>query len=273
MRIAQPSNLLIYLPLYIAIEGSDQQILSFGTAKAAIEAVVKGQADIAIGDPFLFDYFDYSANNIQIVAGFVRKICHAVITFNPFMTEAAKKMLTGKVVVSYPEPSTSFFIARNLKDQFALSGILETSFNTELGPLLTQEADLAVVIEPNLTYALANGAKIIIDLTKSPAVLTGLFTTKEILKNQKKEINELLQLLQKGIQLFEKDQELSFRIAKKYFPIIEDSILVAAIKNIKTAQTFCQNLQFTDEEITAGLELRRIKMSTRAVKQQFFSKI
>ena len=173
MRIAQPSRLLGYLPLYIAVEGTEHDLLTCDTADKAIEAVAAGQADLSIGDPFMFEYVDYAAGDLVIVAGFAKRVFHSLVTFSPFISAANEKELAGKTLVCYPEPSTAFFIARNLKAKYKLGNLLQTPFNTELGPLLTQEADAAIVMEPNTAYALKNGAKELINFATMEAVMTG----------------------------------------------------------------------------------------------------
>ena len=267
MRIAQPSTVLAFLPLYIAIENSEHEVLTFGDPKAAIEAVVKKQADLAIGDPFIFDYLNYEENKVIIVAGLIRKITFTLITFNPFIQEATKKTFSGKIIVSYPEPSTTFFLARKLKDEYKFAAIIETPFNTELRPLLTQEADLAIVIEPNTTYAIRNGARKLLDFFDTIAVLTGFSTTKNFAIKKQKELKELFAKVKYGVQKFYSDENLTLLIAKKYFPMVEESVLREAIANLRKSQVYCPDLQFTDEEIKAGLELRRINLPLKKVKE------
>ena len=218
MRIAQPSEILGYLPLYAL--GHD--IVTYDRPRNAIEAVVKSQADLCIGDPFLFDYYDYDKNDIVIIAGFSNRIFHSLITFDPFLDS---KNLKGRTIVSYPEPSTSFFLSRNLKKEKKLGAMIQTPFNTELGPLLTQEADMAIVLEPNLTYALKNGAREIMDFSKKKAVMTGIMTTRHNYEKNRKEIEIFLADIRESIKKICSDEEYAYGIAKKNFPMVEEEVL------------------------------------------------
>jgi len=139
-----------------------------------------------------------------------------------------------------------------LKKKYGLGNVLETPFNTELGPLVTQEAEVALVIEPNTTYALQNGARVLVDFTK-PAALTAFFTIKKNAKTQKKELQKLLTAIRAQIPL---DQDRAIRIAEKYFPGSDEAILRTAIKNICESDSYCPRLQFTKEELEYGLLLR-----------------
>lgn len=267
MRIAQPAKLLVYLPLYIALEGSDHELLSYDNAKAAIEAVSKGEADISIGDPFMFDYLDYETAGILLFAGFARKVFHSLITFNPFIHAATKKYLAGKTIVSYPEPSTAFFLCKNLKKEYLLGNIVETPFNTELGPLLTQEADIAMVTEPNTTYALRNGAKELINFSSIEMVMTGFCAKKGYCENNTKKLRSFLDLVREGIASFHTDEALTLRVAKKYFPLINEAILAAAIHNLREMNLYCSNFQFTERDIQEGIRVRHISLSPEKVKK------
>lgn len=260
MRIAQPSTILGYLPLYI-MQGNE--IITYDTAQKAIEAINIGECDISIGDPFMMNYIDYEKKNIIIIAGFSNKVFHSVLTFDPFISI---KNMKGKTIVSYPEPSTSFFLAKKLKKEFALGKILETPFNTELSPLLTQEADLAIVLEPNATSALKNGARMLKDFSNTKAVMTGLCTTKNFYEKNKKEIEEFLKQLKTSIKDFLSDDNI-LQKAGKYFPLHDKEVLADAIERLRKEDIYCENLKFTDEEIIKGLELRNINMNVEEAKR------
>jgi ABC-type nitrate/sulfonate/bicarbonate transport system substrate-binding protein len=260
LRIAQPSDVLLYLPLYLALEGTGHEVLSYGSPKAALEAVAQGEADLAVGDPFLFNYIDYTANDLAIIAGFARKLAHTVITFNPFITEAAPAQLRGRTIVCYPEPSTSFFIARNLKEEYDLAGLLPTPFNTELGPLLTQEADLAVVIEPNTTYALRNRARALIDLMDTPAVLTGFCAARSFAAKRKQALAAFLETVRKGIEIFNADPGRALGLARRRFPLVDEQTLGEALGRIRKADIYCRDLRFSDDDVAAGRRVRQIAM-------------
>lgn len=267
MRIAQPAKLLAYLPLYLAIEESDYELLSYDNAKSAIEAVSKGEADISIGDPFMFNYLNYERLGILLFAGFARKVFHSLIAFNPFIHAATKKYLAGKTIVSYPEPSTAFFLCKNLKKEYRLGNIMETPFNTELGPLLTQEADVAIVTEPNTTYALRNGAKELINFSSTEMVMTGLCVTKPYYEKNMKKLRSFLDTLQKGIESFHANESLTLVIAKKYFPLVDEAILVEAIHNLREMRLYCDDFRFTERDIQEGVRIRQISLPLEKIKK------
>ncbi len=265
MKISQPATILAYLPLYIAIKGTGHEIVTYDSPKNAIEATVKGETDISIGDPFMFDYMDYE--KVVIFAGFAKGVFHSLVTFDPFIKEASKKDLQGKTIVAYPEPSTSFFLCKRLKEGYLLDSIIQTPFNTELGPLLTQEADLAIVLEPNTTYALKNGAKELIDFSKEKAVMTGFCTTKKYLAKNKKELREFLALMKKGFGIFQADEKLTLETAKKYFPLVNEKILAEAINKIRNAGIYCLDFKFSEKEIVEGMKMRQIILPLQKVKK------
>jgi len=154
-----------------------------------------------------------------------------------------------------------------LKKQYNFSNVIRTPFNTELGPLLTLEADVAVVLEPNATYAIKNGAKELSDFSEIEAVTTGFCVTKSFYSKNKKEIYNLSEMIKKGIEIFENDNALTLNVAKKYFPLVNENILNESIERIRKADIYCRELKFSDKEIEEGLRLRDIDMSVKDVKK------
>ncbi|MDO8553646.1 MAG: hypothetical protein Q7S22_02470 [Candidatus Micrarchaeota archaeon] len=270
MRIAQPSKILAYLPVYIAIEGKNHEMFTYDDPLESIRAAVKGEVEMSMGDPFLFDYIDYNEENIVIFAGFIKRVFHSLITFNPFVKTADKKELEGKTIVSYPEPSTSFFLSRRLKQQLKFGNIIQTPFNTELGPLLTQEADAAIVLEPNTTYAIRNGARELLDFSKQEMVMTGFCTTLPYYRKHLKELKKFLEEVKIGIELFENDEETTLRVAKKYFPLVEELILTESIEKLRNAKIYCKDFKFNDNEIKEGIKMRDISIPYAQVKKYIF---
>ena len=261
MKIAQPTTMLSYLPMYIAAEGKKYEIQSYDLPSKAIEATVKGEADIAIGDPLLFSYYDFDRNNIRIFSGFINKIFISLVTFSPFISHATKKELSEKTLVTYPEPSTAFFLSKVLAEEYSLKNIIQTPFNTEIGALMTQEADIGLMMEPNIQYSLKNGAKELINFLEwKPSVMTSFQTTSEIMRGKGKEISQFKNDILSGIETFGKDEEKTLEVAKKYFPLAEEGILKAAISKLRKNNIYCEGLKFKEAEIQRGLEMRQIKM-------------
>lgn len=269
MKIAQPATIFVYIPLYLGIEGTEHTLTSYGTADKAIAAVSKGEADISIGDPFMFNYLNYKEKDVVIIAAFIRRVLHSLITFNPFLQRADEATLQGKSIVCYPEPSTSFFLAQQLKKKYELGELLQTPFNTELGPLLTEEADVAVVLEPNATYALHNGAKELLDFSREAAVTTGFCMHRPQYMKKKKEVQAFLSLVKKGIDIFKEDPTKTESVAQKYFPLVHPTILKAALARIRNRDYYCEDFTFTDEEIERGLALRDIDLSVKEARKLF----
>ena len=240
MIIAQPDNLLIYLPLYIAKEELGFELINCGNDDKVIEAVKEGRADISVGDPLMFGTVDYGQT--KLFAAFINKPLLNVITFNQFFDN-----LQGKTMVTYPKPSTSYMLSERLARQYDLT-LIETPFNTELGPLLTQEADVAIILEPNYAQATRNRARTILTLSDEGFAFTG-FTSK-------KKQPDFQKALRKGIDVFYENDELTLSIAKKYFSLCDEDLMIA-INNIRKLKPY--SLKFTKKEVQNALNLRGLK--------------
>lgn len=232
--------MLGYLPLYITKESYNFEILNTGNDDSAIRAVVEKRADISVSDPIMFSYVDYE--QVRIVKAFINKPFLWLITFNPFL-----KDIKNKTLVTFPEPSTTYHFAKKLQKENKLK-LFQTSFNTELGPLLTQEADISLVNEPNFTQAMMNGAHLIESFINKPFAFTGFCSE----KNHETFFKEL----ERGIKIFYEDEEQTLKIAKKYFALKEE-VLKKAIQNLRKARIY--NTEFTKQEIEEALKLKGIK--------------
>ena len=71
MIIAQPGKILAYLPLYMSCPGCT--FMTFDGPLDCLDAVAKGQVDMAIGEPFLFDHIDFEKNSITTTSKKTKK--------------------------------------------------------------------------------------------------------------------------------------------------------------------------------------------------------
>lgn len=238
--ISQPDTILGYLPLYIAKELGDFEIISCGNDDESVKAVLEGRADIGVGDPFMFKEIDYG--KLKIISAFVTKPFLYIITFNPSI-----KDLKNKTLVTYPKPSTSYNFSMKLKKKYNLN-LIETPFNTEIGPLLTQEADMTLILDPNYTQAIKNGAITLKTLIDEPFAFTGIYSYN---KNKK-----FITLMKRAINIFNNDKVFTLKVAKKYFYLKED-VLKEAISNLRKANIY--STTFTKKEVENALKLRALK--------------
>ncbi|MFH1770620.1 MAG: hypothetical protein ABH828_03620 [archaeon] len=241
--IAQPDMMLGYLPIYITKEFYDFEILNTGNDDSAVKAVVEGRADLSLGDPFMFNQVDYG--KVKVMKGFIKRPFLWLITFNPFL-----KSIKNKILVTLPEPSTTYHYALKLQKEYNLK-LFETPFSTELGPLLTQEADICLANEPAYTQAVMNGAITLQSFVSEKFAFTGFCSTKDQ--------PEFFKHLKKAMDIFYKDEEKTLEIAKKYFSLNEE-ILKKAINNLRVAKIY--DFNFTKEEIDNALTLKGLKYET-----------
>lgn len=150
------------------------------------------------------------------------------------------------------------------KRQGALAGQRQAPEQERLGQ---KKEDLAIVVEPNTTYALRNGAKELADFSKEEAVMTGFCMTREGYRKQRKELAGLLRNITEGLLVFDKDPAQALRVARHYFPLVEESVLAEAIGNIQKRNIYCTDFRFSDKEIEAGLRMRQLKMTLMQAKR------
>ena len=260
MRIGQPAYILPYLPIYMTIDELDYEVHTYDTPKDVLVGLSKNEIDLSIGDPFLQNYFDFKKNHINIFCDLISKSPISLITFNPFIKDFSKKMLNGKTLITFLNPSTSYFIGQSLKTQFKLGEIITTQFNTEFGFLISQEVDIALSFEPNITYAIENGANELYDFSQDNNATTSI-TINNKNKLDKNELKKFKDKLIKNIERFYSDEEYTLEIAKKYFGLIDTKILIKAINKLRSQKIYCNNLKFEKSEIENTINSRKLELT------------
>jgi len=270
VRISQFNYVIFYLPVYIAQEKGffpfDIIFENKNSDELVVEDVLKGKADISIGDPIIAEYKRYK-DKVVCVGIILNKFPLWAISLNPLAKKIKSPILfKGFKIGSYPKPSTMYMILKKVLKENNLNiekdvEIINLKGNRELGPLYGGETDICIVSEPIISQALSNGAKIVMKLDEKfdPMCISGFTCQKNA---DKKMVRDFLLGVKKGLDIIYNNENETLRICKKYFPDIDEKSLLYSIKHLKK-QGWTRSLKIDKKEWINAIKIRdEIKKTT-----------
>jgi NitT/TauT family transport system substrate-binding protein len=182
VTIAQFGHVFLYMPLYVAVDkgffkeqGLDVKLTSTGGDEKTFTAVLSGNAQFGVSDPVFAAIARERGQGGKVVASIVRGVPFWVVSFdNKLKSFDNAAGFAGHRIATYTAPSTSYAV---MKDILANNGhpvdakIVQGAFGTLLAMLKTNQADMALDIEPIVSIATNQGAHIVY----SPASKLGDF--------------------------------------------------------------------------------------------------
>src|SRR6516225_9794320 len=151
--LSQAFQSMLYLPLYVAIDegfftqqGLDLTKETAGAPTVALSAVISGSAQFSIHGPEWTAIAASKGAPVNIIANVVNGAAVWIAT------------------------STSLFmklLKENGMDAKTDMEMIQVAIGTEPGPFVAKQADIAVMYEPGLDQAVANGMKVVFGFPKS----------------------------------------------------------------------------------------------------------
>jgi len=176
VTISQAFQSMLYLPLYVAMdggfftkEGLDVAKQTAGSPSAALSAVLSGSAEFSLHGPEWTAVAAEKGADVDVIANVVNGAA-VWIAVAPDVKFAGIKDVKGEVVVSgqMPTTSTSLFFRALKENGMSPSDVklMQVPLGSEIGPLVAGQSKIAVMYEPGLDQAVAKGMKVVLSFTK-----------------------------------------------------------------------------------------------------------
>ena len=224
LKVCLFDNYLSYLPIYVAQEQGffkkneiDVEIISGEGNKKSYQNVIKGDADIGVGDP-----------------GVVLRSEKQTILFCSIMDKAGlwglstkkelpvwdKEDANGKIFAAYFDPSTTKSIANYLADGDE-SKIKEIHPRTELIALKNKDTDIVLAMEPMASIA-ESSDKNIHKCFSGPKffdefLFSACYTTPKMVSEKSDELLRFTKAIAEALNFIKNHHLKSIKIAKKVF--------------------------------------------------------
>jgi NitT/TauT family transport system substrate-binding protein len=267
VKLAEVGEFFIYMPLYIAQgkgffreEGLDLAIVNTGGDDKSVAAVISGSADFGVGDPTFAAIAGLQGQNIKVVASIVNGVPFWGVTKNPRVPEiTSPAQLRGFSVATFPSPSTAFTLQAQMFREGGLEpNIKQAQFGTLLPLLDTGTVDIVLELEPNVSTAVAQGARVVYSMAKAYGnfAITGLTVSQKTIDGRRDLVERLVRAIDRAEKFAHENPDEAISIAKSRFPSISPAIAEQAMKRMLDGRTYPQNAVITTEAWQKAVQLR-----------------
>jgi len=267
IKVAQFGEVFLYMPLYLAIDkgylkeqGIEVELINTGGDDKTFAAVISGSAIFGVADPTFVAIAKENGQGGKVIASIVNGVPFWGITKNPNIPEIKDaKQLNGYSVATFPSPSTAYTLQY---DMFVNAGlkpnIKQGAFGTLIPMLETHQVDIALELEPNVSIATKEGARVLYSLSElyGDFAITGVTVSEETIRNN----SDLVQRFVNALELAEKyahqypDSAINYSV--KRFPDLKKDIVMEAFKRILVSKTLPQSTMISDDAWEKAINLR-----------------
>ncbi len=240
--IAQAGNFFLYAPIYIAKDagffknqGLDVNIISTGGDDKTWAAVIGGNAQFGVADPTFIVISSQRGEPGRVVANIVNGVPFWGITFKNIKPFNSSKDLKGHTVATFPSPSTAYTLQKQMFIKAGLKpNIKQGAFGTILAILKSNNADIGLELEPNVSLAQSEGATVLYSMAKiyGDFAITGLTTTPQIIKNNPQLVQKVVNAIQSSLNFIRNNPKKALSFLRKRFPEIKQDIAKKALERV-----------------------------------------
>jgi len=267
ITIAQAGDFYLYAPLYIAADeglfasnGLSVTIVSTGGDDKTWAAVIAQSAQFGVADPTFIAIASQRGQPGKIISTIVNGVPFWGITKNAAIPMIKKPSeLASYTIATFPSPSTAYTLQRKM---FELGGlppkIREGAFGTLMALLETEQADIALELEPNVSQAVANGYKIVYSLADvyGDFAMTGLTTTPEYIKTNPQTVAATVKSIHEALLFLHQSPEKAADLLAKRFPDIKKEVAIAALHRVLKAGIIPNSPVVVEDAWRKALQLR-----------------
>jgi NitT/TauT family transport system substrate-binding protein len=244
VTIAQYGHVFLYLPVYVALakgyfteEGLHVHLVSTGGDEKTFAAVLSGYAQYGVADPLFTAIAREQGRGGKVIASLVNGVPFWGVTYRkdiPVIDDAPE--FSGTRIAVYDEPSTNYAVMRETLNSAHVrdATIVQGSYGSLLAMLQAGKADIAMELEPNVSVAVANGARVVYSLPHriSHFAFTGLTTSDSQLAEHPAQARAVVRALAKGLSSIRNDPRGTLAIAEQEFPELPNSVVESALNRL-----------------------------------------
>lgn len=279
VTVNQAFENLLYIALYVAKDagffkeqGLDVDIQTGGGDAQAFAALTSGKSEFAQGDPAFVAISHEKGWDGRVIGMVVNRAALWGVSLKPDIEPFSDPAgFRGMTVATFPEPNTSYVIQKQLAQRGKLrlgrdTRILQVVFGTEVATLKNGQADIAQMLEPNVSQLEKEGGKVVFSYPDvwGPIAFTGVMTSEEMIKSRPETVQKFANAYEKALVYVHDNADGTAEIAAKRFPSIAPDVIRGAIKRALASQVFPNHLA-VDEQ--AWRKLLQIRIETGDLKR------
>ena len=257
IKVAQFGDVFIYTPLYLADakgffeeEGLRIELINTGGDDKTYAAVISGSAIFGVAYPVFAAI---------ALGGIVNGVPFWAITKKDIPPITDGKMLQPYSVATFSAPSTAYTVQKKMFQDVGLNpNIKQGAFGGLIPMLDAGQADIALELEPNVSTAIANGAKDVYSFAKiyPEFAFTGITTSLETIEKEPELVQHFINAITKAEQYAHQYPDSTAYYMCKLYPDIEESIIHNAVKRMVESNSLPQNAIISNDAWKAAVEIR-----------------
>lgn len=256
-----------YLPLYVAMDeglftkrGLEVQKVTAGGGAQGVAAVIGGHADFSLQDPMTAVLANLKGAALVNVAMVVAGVPVWIVA-PPNSPIKSVDDLKGQTVSTAMPPTTSTYLLSNLLKAKGLTNVkLDTvGIGTEIAPVAAGRAAAAVLYQPQVEQALANGYKIVHDFAKQyngVYAFSTITTAKATVQTRPQVVQSFVNAIGDAERLMQASPQVAYRVAVAEFPAMDKSVVEAAVKRLLDQKIYPAGPGMSKEAFQTSLELQ-----------------
>lgn len=266
IKVAQFGDVFIYSPLYLADvkgffeeEGLKIELINTGGDDKTYAAVISGAAVFGVADPVFAAIAQEKGIEGRVIGSIVNGVPFWAITKKNIATITESSMLESYSVATFSAPSTAYTVQKKMFQDAGLKpNIKQGAFGGLIPMIDAGQADIALELEPNVSMAIANGAKSVysfVDIYPEFA-FTGITTSLKTIENDPELVQHFINAITKAEQFAHQYPDSAAYYMCKLYPDIDSKIIYNAINRMVESNVLPQNAIISNEAWKAAVELR-----------------
>jgi NitT/TauT family transport system substrate-binding protein len=267
VTVAEVGDFFIYMPLYYAEDkgffaknGLDVHLIKSGGDDKSVAAVVSGSADFGVGDPTFAAIADQNGQDVRVIASVVNGVPFWGVTKNPQVPVIDNpSQLSGFRVATFPKPSTAYTLqAKMFTDGGLQPNIVQAQFGSLLPLLDNGQADIALELEPNVSIAAANGARVVYSMaSKYPDfTITAVTVRASTLTHRGDVVRRFVTALDEAERAAHANPADAIAYAEKRYPDLPPGVAAAAMQRMLSSGVFPATAAVSQSGWAQAIQLR-----------------
>lgn len=264
--ISQAFQSLLYLPLYVAMDGGffakqglDVDKETAGTPPTALSAVISGSADFSIHGPEWTAIAASKGAKVGIIAAVVNGAA-VWIAADPGFDFRGPASLKGQKVVTGMMPTTSTSLFINYMKQSGIDANkdvdqINVPIGTEPGPFLAGQAKVAVLYEPGLDQVVSRGMKVVYGFPHAfgPYAFSSVSARNDVDPDKAQRV---VNALQEALVSMQKDPAGAIVIAQKEFPKLDPKVVASAVERMLKENVYPTSVETSRDALRTAMQIQ-----------------
>lgn len=265
--VAQAFEVFLYAPLYVAQdkgffkeEGLDVSIVTAGGDEKAFAALLSKTAQFAIGDPTFVAVAGERGQPGKVIAALLSGMPFWGVTHKSSIpTIDDPKMLKDLKVATFPSPSTAYAAQTKMFQSAGLDpNIQQVAFGGLLAALESNQVDIALELEPNVSTAVKYGHRVVYSLAKyyPDFAITGITVLPEYERGHVETVQHFTNAIRKADVFIAEHLQDAANIMVKRFPQVDQDVAKDALRNMVQARVIPTSMVVSRVGWDTAIQLR-----------------